>query len=365
MSETLDLGKAKRQLDAAIRIANSSEPVPEKWVSITNNMSSSTSKTYIAFLGAALLAKATNGKVDPASIKPEDHRPRSFSIRGLAHNVLVPASGGTEYPPFDLGATGPEPINNQPFFRYSHLDDFERVRSKKWLNQLKKAAREADKLNEDEAVLALAAYIRCRTEVYTRRRVQAQKKIGSVSNAMILLDRLEAFVDHKSAVTFLPLRLQAVVGGLVRASGAQVSSQRLHDPSRHSPGDVHVPDQDNPWWVAEVKNRPLEQHEAELFVERASKSEKIQGVAIVIVHPDHKPLKRRELSVFARQHGLLVTVCESMRELLSFIVAHPSAEPPMVEQVSEAIAFQLEDMNAPAEILEEWYSLFDTMDSAT
>ena len=364
MSITLDKDKARRRLDDAIRIANSSKTVPQEWEQITDHLSNSTSKTYIAFLGAALLAKATDGRVDPGSIKPESHRPESFSIRPLAHDVLVPASRGSEYPPFHLGTTGPEPMNNQPFFRYSHLDDIDRHGGGPWFDVLQDAVEKVNELDEDRAVLALAAYIRRRTRVYADYRMEVEQQIGSVGDAMLLLELLEGFMTHESNAEDRPLRLQAIVGGLVRASGARVSSQRLHDPSRHAPGDVHVPDKDNPWWVAEVKNKPLSQYEAEIFVERALEYETIQGVAIIVIHPDHNPIKRSKLSDYARQHGLLICVCESMIELLSFIIAHPRADRPTVERVSEAIATQLEEMNASTDSLEEWRSLFDSTGSA-
>ena len=368
MSLKLAEDKARHRLDEALRIANSDRLVPEKWEAITEELSGSTSKTFIAGLGIAMLAKATNKEVDPLAIKEEPHLPGSYSMRTLAEKVFVPVAHGQpvlpgqEYPAFHLGVTGPQPMNNQPYFRYSHLDEVDRHGAGRWLDVLKDALRKLKQLNEQQAVLALAAFIRCRTKVQMEHEREIEKTIGSVGDSMLLLDLLGAFVDQESTATDVPLRLQAVVGGLVKASGASVSSQGLYDPSRHAPGDVHVPDPEEPWWVSEVKARPLLHHEAQTFIEKVSEYGGIEGALIVAIHPDHQPLHRDELSSSARERSLLLCVCESMLELLAFIVAHPSAGRPAVERVSEAISAQLKAMDASAETLEEWRKLFDSRD---
>lgn len=68
-------------------------------------------------LGTALLAKATDRRVDALSIKAgRSHR--GYSARELAKDVLVPAAMRHGV---DLRTTGVEPLNNQPFFRYDRV----------------------------------------------------------------------------------------------------------------------------------------------------------------------------------------------------------------------------------------------------
>src|SRR5690606_27642933 len=71
-------------------------------------------RTHIAFVGTAILAKATNRNVDPFSIKATSSRPGAYSARGLGHGALVPKAAELG---IDLGTRGREPLNNQPYFR--------------------------------------------------------------------------------------------------------------------------------------------------------------------------------------------------------------------------------------------------------
>jgi hypothetical protein len=76
----------------------------------------SVSKTHIAFLGTAMLAKSVNHEADLFAIKP-DHapdNPLAFSARTLCHGIIVPLSAELG---ISIGVTGREPLNNQPYFR--------------------------------------------------------------------------------------------------------------------------------------------------------------------------------------------------------------------------------------------------------
>ena len=249
-------------------------------------------------------------------------------------------------------------MNNQPYFRYSHLDDIDRHRAGESLDLLKEALRKLDLLCEEEAVAALAAYIRSRTAAETQYRLLIETNVGCVDDVGDLLDRIEFFLDPDSLATDRPLRLQAVVGGLVKASGATVSSQGLYDPSRHAPGDAHVPDHERPRWVAEVKSRPFSQEEAHAFIERVYEYGGIGAALIVAIDAGHKPIRRDVLGTLALDYGLLALVSESVGEVVSFLVGHPNAEIPAVRQVSEAVASQLRHMRASGETINEWTQLF-------
>src|SRR2546429_5686432 len=70
-------------------------------------------KSYIAVLGNAMLAKASNPRIDVYSLKAGDKAPGAYDARRPAEKVLVPAS---QKHGFNLGTSGPQPLNNQPFF---------------------------------------------------------------------------------------------------------------------------------------------------------------------------------------------------------------------------------------------------------
>ena len=80
------------------------------------------SKTHITFLGTAMLAKALDLRADLFAIKPAHakNNEQAFSARTLCHSVLVPLAAELGV---SLGVTGREPLNNQPYFRMTRLDD--------------------------------------------------------------------------------------------------------------------------------------------------------------------------------------------------------------------------------------------------
>src|SRR4051812_44248254 len=157
----IDPATAERAVADAVDRARGGR-VPSEWVSMTEAVGNASSKTYVAALGTALLARAVDDQTDPMSIKATPSSRRAYSARSLCHGVLVPAS--REHG-FDLGATGREPLNNQPFFRYERIDEMQRVRDRLGLTLLLDALREVEKLDAKAAAAALAAFVRVRLEV--------------------------------------------------------------------------------------------------------------------------------------------------------------------------------------------------------
>src|SRR5690554_4929746 len=103
-----------------------------------------TAKTYVAALGTLLLAKAVDSQVDTLSIKA--NAARSYSMRTLGHTVLVPAARDLG---FSIRATGREPLNNQPFFRYDHMSEIDRVRDAAQFDSFLSVAKAANELGEN------------------------------------------------------------------------------------------------------------------------------------------------------------------------------------------------------------------------
>ena len=109
-------------------------------------------------LATALLARATDDRVDALSLKVESGD-AAYLAWTLCHNVLVPASVTHG---FSLRTTGREPLNNQPFFRYDRVDLAERVRNRASHDYLVAVLRNVNSLTSDEALAALAAFLRHR-----------------------------------------------------------------------------------------------------------------------------------------------------------------------------------------------------------
>ncbi len=105
-------------------VAESEAELPPIWVDRVNRIAESPSKTYVAALGTALLAKATDPSVDALTVKTKAG-PNAYSMRGVA-KVLV--EGASLYG-FHLGRTGPEPLNNQPWFGVDRVDKIDNLKA--------------------------------------------------------------------------------------------------------------------------------------------------------------------------------------------------------------------------------------------
>jgi hypothetical protein len=196
------------------------------------------SKTPIAFLGTAMLAKSVNRKADLYAIKPT-HAPgndNAFSARSLCHQAIVPIAAELG---ISLGVTGREPLNNQPYFRMTRLGDDTpvhgggRVAFYYMLELVKELSAMED---EARARKALRAFIAVRRRYQPRYTVQEGK-------AAVTPERLASFIaDFVREDSEGGRRAQAIVAGLldVFAGTGRVESGRINDPSRKYPGDVCI-----------------------------------------------------------------------------------------------------------------------------
>src|SRR4051794_37084472 len=99
-------------LEKAHELARSKRELPAEWLDRVDRIGRAPSKTYVAAFGGALLAKATDRRVDSLSHKA-GAGPTSYSIRGPAEFM---ASQAQSYG-YHLGVTGRNPLNNAPFNR--------------------------------------------------------------------------------------------------------------------------------------------------------------------------------------------------------------------------------------------------------
>jgi hypothetical protein len=198
MSLQIDKETAKRVLHRAAELASRGATSPE-WERRVRELSEACEKapkTHITFLGTALLAKAVDIRADAFAIKASAGTPGAYSARTLGHGVLVssaPALG------IDLGRTGREPLNNQPYFRHArvtpemviHLSAREAV--KLLLNILD----ELDRIESpQEALGALASFIAVRREYRTTYRVYEPGEIQLTPAAFAAA--IDAFVRSDS-----------------------------------------------------------------------------------------------------------------------------------------------------------------------
>jgi hypothetical protein len=335
-------------------------PLDQGWVRKVEELSrlcelKGGSKTHIAFLGTAMLAKATDLRADLFAIKPEhaEGNPNAFSARILSENVLVP--GAAEFG-ISIGVTGRQPLNNQPYFRMTRLDDGTPVRrgAKAGFDYMVKLVRELGQMNDTAKVrAALRAYIAVRRRYITR---YADHEEGRLITPDRLLAAIIALVREDSEGG---RRAQATVAGLmdVFAGPDRVESGRINDPSRKYPGDVCVQSSDDAdvWEKAiEVRDKPVSAADVQIFGKKCLDMGVRDG-CLVMVSDRQERLDSPSLTRWANEFGIGMTLFHGWAEFVDQALFW-AAQPKSVA-ASEAIGFihkRLVSVEASTVAVESW-----------
>jgi SacI restriction endonuclease len=248
MGITIRKAQLEARLEDAVRLAESPARLSDEWTKRTEHISQCPSETYIAALGVALLAKATEPAVDVLTIKASAG-PNAYSMRGVA-NVLVSRARHYGY---HLGVTGPEPLNNQPWFSNDRIDRISRIGKEvvPFHQALVRYLRDLQKVDEHEAQQALAAFLRLRLSVG----IAAKKLRVVITNAGEALDDV-----LRLAETFIRQdpeggkRGQAVVAALLSCVHEHVQTGAINNPRAF---DVRVDSGESPLLAVEVKQKPV------------------------------------------------------------------------------------------------------------
>ena len=317
-----------------------------------------TSKTHIAFLGTALLAKSVNIACDAFSVKAGDDSPGAYSARGLAHGVLVPQAPRLD---INLGVTGREPLNNQPYFRIKRVSKDVPVRGNvqvaidalvellELINQLE---------NTDEARKVLRAFI------YVRRKYSpSYATLYENSKLMDSVEIAEAISDFVSTNSEGGKRAQAVVAGLLDlfAGTARVMSGRINDPDRHLPGDVGVKNAENPEeWdkVFEVRDKAVTEEDVYLFIQKAIDN-KVREAAVVCAHSSQIKLDVCEISTWAKERNVAITFYIGWRNFIAQIAFwSEKPQPEGLAAIPALIYERLIEIEASEDAISSWVNLF-------
>lgn len=298
--------------------------VPPKWEQLITEFSvacDDSSKTHIAFLGTALLAKATNINVDPFSVKASDSSEGAYSARGLGHGVLVPNAPLLD---IHLGVTGREPLNNQPYFRIKRatteiLLPLIRGHAEGVVRLLVDMLEHISHFDTPETARdALRAFIR------VRRRYKPEYKTSFGTTSVLSIDRfiisVEKFVlDNAEGGK----RAQAIAAGLMdlfSGDEQRVESGRINDPDRHLAGDVGVfalmNDGQYIWErVFEVRDKPVSEEDIVLFAQKCA-IDGIERAAVLAVSQNQKPLDLKQAIKWSKEKGISLTVFTEWRPFI-------------------------------------------------
>jgi SacI restriction endonuclease len=348
----LDRAQAAARFSQALALARSATPVPQEWVKHTERMHDARSGTFTPMLGTALLAKATDRRVDAFALQ-EGAGHRSYSARGLATAVLVPQAVLNG---IDLRTGGAEPLNNSPFFREERVGTHLKVhpRARKDLEALIEALTDADFLEGDDAVEALAAFLRTRERLGERPRL-----IDPGPGVLGVADLADAAARFIGANPEGGRRGQAYVAACLDLVFADVQSGAINDPDARVPGDVVVgTETDAVTLSAEAKQKVVTDATITQFVARVATANIARAIyaALSTKQPllDANALERAALE----RHGVLLTVLTNPRELLraAFLWTSLSLETALAE-FPGLLAKRLVDFGCATSSGEEWAAM--------
>jgi hypothetical protein len=343
--------------------------VDHNWVTIFEELSAAceiSGRTHIAFVCTAILAKAVNIQADAHSVKanPKGNAQideRAYSARSLAHGVIVPVAIELRV---DLGVSGREPLNNQPYFRMHRIDDDTPIHSnaREAFNIVKKIVSRLEKMTDpEEAKQALRSFI------FVRKKFEA-RFFEKINIGQITLENLikviEAFVMENSEGG---KRAQAIAAGLldVFAGDGRIGVGKINDPSRHYPGDIVIYNEDSNEIIDkifEVRDKPVHLHDIFIFGKKALESG-VKEVAVLAVCSKQPPLDEEKISQWSDQYNMGLTLFLGWHAFISQVIFW--SEPHHVVAIIEAfsrIQHRMNELEVAADSIEK---LHDTLKGFT
>jgi hypothetical protein len=353
----INLERARKVLEDEVNEARALEPHGH-WVERVRALSKACergNKTIIAMLGTALLAKATHLEVDPYSLKSSAGE-RCYSARALCQHVLAaeaPRLG------IDLGVSGREPLNNQPFFGKERVSPGMNVHNnaKEAFAILLDALDALDKVaTEREAREALRAFLQVRER--KRAVIQVSSGEGDTLGEVDLVSLIKRFVGLDSEGG---KRAQAVAAGLLDAmvGPERVKVGRINDPGRSFPGDVGVLEEAGRKALErafEVKDKAITLNDIQNLVEKARKTG-LSKVAMVAVAADQPALDVPQVTRWAETRGVRLGVYSGWDRLVAETLFWSSLPALPVGPAYRAILSRLSELEISGEGISVWRSL--------
>lgn len=247
------------------------------WEELVREVWNYKTKTYVPALGTAMLAKILNPRADVFSIKVTDD-PRSFSLRNLCHQTLVPLAVELG---FSIRNTGREPINNQPWFRYNNVLEFERVRQQDEFDSYSAILGKLSGSSPDEARRAFIAYMAVAQTAFAR--IQEVVAVGGVADAAAFVEAVDELLEIPGFGPYLTQSLGAVI---MQSFYPTIISRRLNDPSRDLPGDVQALDEDGHVVASlEARFKAVSEQDVKTFVASCGRVNIPRAIILALGHP--------------------------------------------------------------------------------
>lgn len=357
---TLHTPDLKATLEEALELArDDSFQAPAEWCQRTETMGRCPAKTYIAVLGAALLAKATDARVNALALQHKAGE-RAFNARN-------PAGLMWEYARryrFDYGDTGSDPHQSRPWTNRPSVDDIPldvpRRSDRKYLEYMVFWLQDLNQLDQREALGALAAYLRVRSKVYEENASGTQVK---ASAAALGLRRLASAVQ--SFVNADPEdggRGQGAVAAAFTAAGlADTITKRIHDPNLI---DVRVRNGGPRLLLgAEVKQKPVIEAVAADLASKVADADGDRALLCALA-VRQRPLDRETIRQHADELGVVGLVAHSVMEVFEVaLLLGRATRAEFLKTYPTRLAEALEHVGASVDGRRYWAALSEAWDN--
>ena len=313
----VDKSRAAKILEEEAQNVARGVPGAPQWVELTERLShacDAANRTQVAALGTAILSKATNLRIDPTALKASTG-PRGYSARAVAKDVLAAHAVRLG---IDLGVTGREPLNNQPFFAETRISMSLPVKgnAREALKILVDTLKKLDEIrSEKEARSALRAFLQ------VRKKKRVSVSLGEAAGDDISPAHLkEGIADFVQADSEEGRRAQAVVSGLMDVGFGRdrVMVSRINDPDRRFPCDVGICADSAAGRVErtfEVRDKPIPETDLYHVAQKCLKA-RVTRVGVAAVSASQAPFDTRPAETWSWQQGLVLTVFFDWSELV-------------------------------------------------
>lgn len=351
MGITIKKPALMERLEDAVRLAESNADLPSEWTKRVEHISDCPSETYIAAFGVALLAKATEPRVDVLTIKASAG-PSAYSMR----TVAAVLAGRARHYCYHLGVTGPEPLNNQPWFSNDRIDRISRIRPDvvPYHQALVRYLRDLQAADADAALDALAAFLRLRLDA-GREAATLHVVIVNAGTALSdVLDLAESFIrqDPEGGK-----RGQAVVAGLLDCVHPAVQTGAINNPRAF---DVRVDgDSGSAVLAIEVKQKPVTSEQV-LYLAAEAANASVDKALYAALSSDQSPLDVAALREQAAwEHGVYLAVAVGLLQVADLVLLGSSASASVIAaELPAKIQGRLAELRVSTAGKEHWSGLF-------
>lgn len=341
----------RASLDSAYLLASSKKTLPTIWVTRADSLADCPSEAAIAAFGAVLLARATNPKINPFAVQAQEGSAGAFSLRSSA-GILARNRRALG---LDIGSKSDrDPINAKTWINAHHWNDVlkgARKDHRPWIQVIVNWLPDIAKLDQDQALEALAAYIRARREE-TGSSLAGKTADGSLKKSD-LVKALDAFLTSHGDSGAVGL---AVVAAVFRAAGFEARIRTTTDPTRldvriHAAGELFI--------GAEVKQLPGEDATVQSLGEDLVAANCERGLLAILPPGNLGNINRRTaIARVGESHQVMVRVTNGVSELIAdaFVAGRGNAAD-LVAATPSHLLEALREASASKQTIDDWLAI--------